>query len=46
MGIESEEVARAELVSRVPDGTYILDYFYMKLFHGPVGVKHGAFVAA
>jgi hypothetical protein len=46
MGIKSVEVARVELASRVPDGTYMLDYFYMEPFHGPVDVKHGAIVFA
>jgi hypothetical protein len=46
MGIESEEGARVELASRVPDGTYMLDYFYMNPVHRTVAVKHGAFVSA
>lgn len=46
MGVESEEVARVELASRVPDGTYMLDYFYIRPVHRTVVVKLGSFVAA
>lgn len=45
-GIESEAVARVELASRVPDGTYMLDYFYMEPIHRQVRVQNGVFVAA
>jgi len=45
-GIEDEMVSRVELASDVPDGEYMLDYFYRKPFHGLMRVRFGALVAA
>jgi hypothetical protein len=45
-GIEDEMVSRVRLASRVPDGSYVLDYFYLKPFRGSVRVKYGTLVAA
>jgi hypothetical protein len=39
-------VSRVELDSGVPDGEYVLNYFYRKEFHGLVRVRFGALLAA
>jgi hypothetical protein len=44
-GIESETVSKIELLSRdVPDGDYVLEYFYLKPTHRYVQVKHGELI--
>ncbi len=45
-GTEDETVSRVELASGVPDGEYMLDYFYRKPFRSAVRVRFGALVAA
>jgi hypothetical protein len=44
-GIESETVSKIELLSRdVPDGDYVLEYFYLKSIRCDVQVKHGELI--
>ena len=45
MGIEDQEIARIELIDQIPDGNYILEYFYLKPFHGQVRVVNGSLLS-
>ena len=40
--VEGQQISRVELVDALPNGDYILEYFYGKLFHSEARVVNGA----
>lgn len=42
--VEAEEISRLELLTDVPDGEYVLDYFYARPRRDRVCVRFGRFL--
>ena len=40
--VEGQQISRVELIDALPNGEYILEYFYGKLFHSEARVVNGA----
>lgn len=40
--VKGQRISRVELIDSLPNGEYILEYFYGKLFHSEARVVNGA----